>query len=373
MYRRPYELAKVKHVACVEHRAAAQTMWGQTEAQVEALNLGREKGTNHRTGYKHREESKRKTSVSHKQFHAENPEFAKERGKKTQGEQHYRWKGGVSKLNLSIRQMTENRRWMDSVKSRDGLCIRCGSKWRLEAHHKIGLAELIKRHNIKSREDAQNTPELWDINNGETICELCHYKEHDRRFTLKIGTDIFAKMPPHLQALFSKLPNPERDEVIEVFPGGAKPKTERTGLRGGSSWHGQETIGSPDGVGRWPADEGGSAARFFYSAKADDSDRSHGKETIHPTVKPLDLMRYLVRLVCAKGGIVLDPFMGSGSTGCACIEEGMYFIGIEKSEEYAKIAVDRMKEILGVHPIVERLKSGKRIIKDTPPPPKRMS
>lgn len=108
--------------------------------------------------------------------------------------------------------------------------------------------------------------------------------------------------------------------------------------------------------GRWPANfihDGGievmsclpeGAARYFYSPKADSSDRPHGKNgTLHPTVKPLDLMRYLVRLVCAPGGTVLDPFMGSGSTGCAAIEEGMRFVGIEQSQEYADIAVGRLK------------------------------
>jgi DNA modification methylase len=91
-------------------------------------------------------------------------------------------------------------------------------------------------------------------------------------------------------------------------------------------------------------DDGGSAARFFYSAKADKDDRPHGKDaTIHPTVKPLDLMRWLVRLVCVPGGTVLDPFTGSGSTGCAVVLEGMRFVGIEQSQEYADITVGRLK------------------------------
>ena len=93
-------------------------------------------------------------------------------------------------------------------------------------------------------------------------------------------------------------------------------------------------------------DDNGSAARFFYTVKANDDDRPHGKGkhvTTHPTVKPLDLMQYLVRLVCVKGGTVLDPFMGSGSTGCAAILEGMRFVGIEQSQEYADIAVGRLK------------------------------
>jgi site-specific DNA-methyltransferase (adenine-specific) len=66
-------------------------------------------------------------------------------------------------------------------------------------------------------------------------------------------------------------------------------------------------------------------------------------KNIHPTVKPTDLMAYLVRLVTPKGGVVLDPFMGSGSTGKACVREGMNFIGIEREEEYMEIAKTRIE------------------------------
>lgn len=85
---------------------------------------------------------------------------------------------------------------------------------------------------------------------------------------------------------------------------------------------------------------GGSAARFFYCAKAARSERGEGND--HPTVKPVALMRWLVRLVCRPGGLVLDPFCGSGTTGVACREEGMDFIGIEKNEGYFKIARNRV-------------------------------
>lgn len=84
-----------------------------------------------------------------------------------------------------------------------------------------------------------------------------------------------------------------------------------------------------------------SAARFFYCAKASKSDR--GVENIHPTVKPTDLMRYLCRLVTPPGGLVLDPFMGSGSTGKAAILEGFRFVGCELSAEYIEIARARIQ------------------------------
>jgi DNA modification methylase len=139
--------------------------------------------------------------------------------------------------------------------------------------------------------------------------------------------------------------------------------------------------------GRWPANlihDGsedvlshlGSAARFFYCAKASKKDRDEGLDDVavtaghdmtdrkegsaglnnprtgagrtsgarnhHPTVKPTDLMRYLCRLVTPPGGVVLDPFMGSGSTGKAAKLEGFSFIGIEREAEYMEIARKRI-------------------------------
>jgi len=88
----------------------------------------------------------------------------------------------------------------------------------------------------------------------------------------------------------------------------------------------------------------GSAARFFYCPKTSKSERHNGIEkNTHPTVKPIELMKYLCRLVTPKGGTVFDPFMGSGSTGMAAKDEGFDFIGIEKEEEYFKICESRIK------------------------------
>ncbi|MBH9662032.1 DNA-methyltransferase [Burkholderia multivorans] len=83
-----------------------------------------------------------------------------------------------------------------------------------------------------------------------------------------------------------------------------------------------------------------SAARFFYCAKASRADRGEGNT--HPTVKPTDLMAYLCRLVTPPGGTVLDPFMGSGSTGKACVREGFLFVGIDLTPEYVEIARARI-------------------------------
>lgn len=115
----------------------------------------------------------------------------------------------------------------------------------------------------------------------------------------------------------------------------------------------------------------GSASRYFYCPKTSKSERNQGlvefddkqyshdgrKKSIenpyqrnksisknsHPTVKPVELMKYLCRLVTPKGGTVLDPFMGSGSTGMAAKDEGFDFIGIEREKEYFEISEQRIK------------------------------
>lgn len=86
--------------------------------------------------------------------------------------------------------------------------------------------------------------------------------------------------------------------------------------------------------------DSGSASRFFYCAKASKKDRGDGNT--HPTVKPTELMRYLCRLVTPPGGTVLDPFMGSGSTGVAAQDEGFSFTGIEADASYFDIACKRL-------------------------------
>ena len=90
--------------------------------------------------------------------------------------------------------------------------------------------------------------------------------------------------------------------------------------------------------------DSGSAARFFYCAKASKKDRDG---STHPTMKPTDLMRYLCRLVTPPNGVILDPFMGSGSTGKAAKLEGFQFIGIELDKAYFDIASKRIAETIG--------------------------
>lgn len=89
--------------------------------------------------------------------------------------------------------------------------------------------------------------------------------------------------------------------------------------------------------------DSGGASRFFYCAKASTDERTIGGtvDNRHPTLKPLDLMRWLVRLVTPTGGTVLDPFVGSGTTAAAARIEGFRCIGIEREAEYADVAAER--------------------------------
>lgn len=104
--------------------------------------------------------------------------------------------------------------------------------------------------------------------------------------------------------------------------------------------------GSEEVLAGFPFEKSGSAARFFYCAKASKADRDEGlglsggsaRLNIHPTVKPTALMRYLCRLVTPPGGLILDPFAGSGSTGKAALLEKFRFLGAELDPAYAEIA-----------------------------------
>lgn len=135
------------------------------------------------------------------------------------------------------------------------------------------------------------------------------------------------------------------DEVMEAFSafGG---KGGGFGKRGAGGQHGvyspiggtMETVGFGDT---------GTAARFFYAAKASAKDRAGSR---HPTVKPLALMRYLCRLVTPPGGVVLDPFAGSGTTLQAAVEEGFRAIGIEREAEYVADIHRRLESVKAPEP-----------------------
>ena len=138
-------------------------------------------------------------------------------------------------------------------------------------------------------------------------------------------------------------------------------------VNAGSSYQASKNITST-----FIADNGSNASRFFYCAKVSPKERNAGLEEMpdreggiknssgrgfsesnpmkpiitknhHPTVKPQKLMRYLCKLITPSGGVVLDPFMGSGSTGMAALAEGFQFVGIESEQEYYDIAKKRIE------------------------------
>lgn len=140
-------------------------------------------------------------------------------------------------------------------------------------------------------------------------------------------------------------------EVLNLFPetnspgkyhsGSIRKTLKKDNLYNLSFLKGENKQEAPDNYG-----DKGSAARFFYCAKASKNERNEGldnKKNIHPTVKPIALIRYLIRLITPKGGLVLDPFIGSGTTGIAALLEGMLYIGVEKEPEYTKIAEKRIQ------------------------------
>ncbi|RUI05495.1 site-specific DNA-methyltransferase [Pseudomonas aeruginosa] len=198
----------------------------------------------------------------------------------------------------------------------------------------------------------------------------------DQRYTDAGGTNFAMKPGPRGGAVAGRWPanliHDGSTEVVALFPadaGQAAPLATRNSDKTRNSYG--TFAGSPDAHFS-PHDAGGSAARFFYCAKASRKDRNEGCDELpqqrggmvsntsgkhitrrdgyeppaagnhHPTVKPTDLMAYLVRLVTPPGGKVLDPFTGSGSTGKAAVREGFEFVGIEREAPYLAIAEARI-------------------------------
>ena len=199
---------------------------------------------------------------------------------------------------------------------------------------------------------------------------------------ITITETLYKKMPDDIKSCFNQLPNPSSEEVRECFPN-AKGASSQNNFSNGKIYRGQSLLESEtklEGHRDWYNDNG-NASRFFksiiYQAKASKSERNKGceeleeKQTIggggtndpngddvcgkygsvkapaknnHPTVKPIALMEYLIKMVTPKGGIVLDPFSGSFSTGVACVKNGFGFVGIEREEEYIVIGKSRLEQ-----------------------------
>ncbi len=157
------------------------------------------------------------------------------------------------------------------------------------------------------------------------------------------------------------------ETVVGMFPANAGAAAPVSGLEPGLASTGQVTGERARVPGAYHADSG-SAARFFYSGKASRTDRHEGLEdpghqfqhgttlrkvenapkagNHHSTVKPTALMGWLCTLACPPGGLILDPFMGSGSTGKAAVRAGFDFVGIEKEPEYLEISRARINHAL---------------------------
>jgi site-specific DNA-methyltransferase (adenine-specific) len=184
---------------------------------------------------------------------------------------------------------------------------------------------------------------------------------------------------PELKGRFpANLIHDGSEEVLDNFPftasgdGNVKRSSSKDGHGNTGAAFGAES--RPAGTEMVSYGDEGSAARFFYCAKATGADRDDGLEEFdkvrsgsmdatldasmltgsgnerttvranhHPTVKPTELMRYLCRMVTPPGGLILDPFLGSGSTGRGAIMEGFRFVGVELSEEYLQIAEARIR------------------------------
>ena len=152
------------------------------------------------------------------------------------------------------------------------------------------------------------------------------------------------------------------DEVCDGFPNSGSGNGKGAYSYKGVEYHNKDTSMFNGDKPQSPSNynDNGSASRYFYCAKASKRDRNDGVDgyNIHCTVKPTSLMQYLVRLVTPKGGTVLDPFNGSGSTGKACMYENAdrnanyKYIGIELTEEYLPISKARI-EFAEKNPIMD--------------------
>lgn len=194
--------------------------------------------------------------------------------------------------------------------------------------------------------------------------------------TIRIDEATYKRMPTHLQALFTKSPNPRSEEVAEAFAafGESRSSSRRRDTRAATMGYGWASKDFTTGG----HDDTGTPARFFYCAKASKKDREEGLEHLptapfdipngaqvhgdgydkgqgiglnkvrqvrnnHPTVKNTALMEWLIKLVSKPGDTVLDCFLGSGSTGKACRRIGRKLIGIEQDPAYFDIAVRRIQ------------------------------
>jgi site-specific DNA-methyltransferase (adenine-specific) len=162
----------------------------------------------------------------------------------------------------------------------------------------------------------------------------------------RTGTTIGAAKPTDLGRWPANIIHDGSEEVLAAFPDAPGQSGTVTGNEPSSPFarvYGDMPNRAGSAV---PRGDSGSAARFFYAAKATTEERGEGNN--HPTVKPINLMRWLCRLVTPIGGTILDPFAGSGSTLIAADAEQFHAIGCELSPDYAAIAERRVRDAAGM-------------------------
>ena len=228
----------------------------------------------------------------------------------------------------------------------------------------FGQTENVKRKKVVRKSRDENG--VWTNDNSGMKAEGSEYADADPR----------GRFP-------SNVMHDGSDVVKDIFPNTKSSNVSRerkTGTEFGQSsgWNKHNNVDS----GLMPAyGDDGSASRYFYCAKTSKAERNQGLDNFpikqtqgggggignykddvnsasgkfgsekapskntHPTVKPIKLMKYLCRLITPKGGTILDPFMGSGSTGMAAKEENFDFVGIEKEKEYFNIASTRIESV----------------------------
>ena len=187
----------------------------------------------------------------------------------------------------------------------------------------FGQTENVKRKKVVRKSRDENG--VWTNNNSGMKAEGSEYADADPRgrFPANVmhdGSDSIKKLFEDKSRYFycAKTPKAERNQGLDNFPI-------------------KQTQGGGGGIGNYKDDVNSASGKFG-------SEKAPSKNT-HPTVKPIKLMKYLCRLITPKGGTVLDPFMGSGSTGMAAKEENFDFVGIEKEEEYFNIASARIESV----------------------------
>ncbi len=143
--------------------------------KLSKARIGKYYGVGFNKGHKHSIETIRKLKISHLN------QVPWNKGKKyiqISGNKHFNWKGGITSLRNKIRHLFEYRQWICDVFTRDDyICQKCNIRGgNLEAHHIKRFTLILQENQIKDVKDALNCKELWNINNGQTLCKKCHQK-----------------------------------------------------------------------------------------------------------------------------------------------------------------------------------------------------